>query len=51
MNKIEPNEFDPDASHLRRGENIIQGMISTKKRRQNLEPMAFSRTLRVREYD
>ena len=49
MNKIEPNEFDPEASHLRRGENIIQGMISTKKRRQNLEPMAFSRTLRVRE--
>ena len=49
VNKIEPNEFDPEASHFRRGENIIQGMISTKKRRQNLEPMTFSRTIRVRE--
>ena len=47
VKKIEPNEFDPEARHLRRGENIIHGMISTKKRRKNLEPMSYSKSLRA----
>ena len=49
VNKIEPNELDTDAYHLRRGDNMIQGMMSNKKRRENLEPMSFPRTTRVRE--
>ena len=28
VNKIEPNELDADAYHLRRGANMLQGMIS-----------------------
>ena len=40
VDNIEPNDFDPKARHLRRGKNMIQGMISTKKRRQNLVPQS-----------
>ena len=30
LNNIEPNEYDPESRQLRRGENLIQGMISNK---------------------
>ena len=31
LNNIEPNEYDPESRQLRRGENLIEGMISNKK--------------------
>ena len=49
VNKIEPNELDTDPNFLRRGDNMIQRMINNKKRRENLEPIAFPRTTRGRE--
>ena len=41
VNNIEPNEVETDPQFLRRGDNMIQRMISNKKRRQNMEPIAF----------
>ena len=41
VNNIEPNEVETDPHFLRRGSNMIQRMISNKKRRQNMEPTAF----------
>ena len=49
VNKIEPNELDTDPNFLRRGDNMIQRIISNKKRRQNLEPIAFPRITRGSE--
>ena len=49
VNKIEPNEMETDPQFLRRGDNMIQRMISNKKRRQNLEPIAFPKITRGSE--
>ena len=49
VNKIEPNEMETGPQFLRRGGNMIQRMISNKKRRQNLEPIAFPRITRGSE--
>ena len=49
VNKIEPNEMETDLQFLRRGDNMIQRMISNKKRRQNLEPIAFPKITRDSE--
>ena len=49
VNKIESNELDADPNFLRRGDNMTQRIISNKKRRQNLEPIAFPRITRGRE--
>ena len=40
VDNIEPNEYEPESRQLRRGENMIQGMISTNKRRRNLVPQS-----------
>ena len=37
---METNDFDPNDSYLRRGENAIQGMISIVKRKRNRVPIS-----------
>ena len=39
VNSMTPNEFNPNESHLRKGENAIQDLISNTKRKRNAEPM------------
>ena len=46
LNNIEPNEYDPESRQLRRGENLIQGMISNKNRRRNLVPKSPPKMLK-----
>ena len=36
---MESNDFDLNDSDLRRGDNVIQGLISNKKRRMNRTPL------------
>ena len=38
VDEMESNDFDPYDSDLRRGSNVIQGLISNKKRRMNRTP-------------
>ena len=38
VDKMESNDFDPNDSDLRRGDNVIQGLISNKKRKINRIP-------------
>ena len=38
VDEMESNDFDPYDSDLRRGRNVIQGLISNKKRRMNRTP-------------
>ena len=45
VNNIELNEIETDLQSLRRGDNMIQRMISNKRRRQNLEPIAFPKII------
>ena len=39
VDKMESNDFDPNDSDLRRGDNMIQGQISNKKRKRNRTPI------------
>ena len=39
MDEMESNDFDPNDSDLRRGDNVIQSLISNKKRKRNRRPM------------
>ena len=39
MANLEPNNFDPSASYLRRGANAIQGMENTFERERNRVPI------------
>ena len=38
VDEMEPNDFDHNDPDLRRGSNVIQGLISNKKRRLNRTP-------------
>ena len=38
VDEMDPNDFDPNDPFLRRGSNLIQGLISNKKRRLNRTP-------------
>ena len=35
MDEMDSNDFDPNDPIMRRGSNVIQGLISNKKRRMN----------------
>ena len=39
VDEMESNDFDPNDSDLRRGDNVIQGLISNKKRKRNRTPI------------
>ena len=48
VDEMESNDFDPNDSDLRRGDNVIQGLISNKKRERNrtpITPLGFKRIL------
>ena len=47
----ETNDFDPNDSYLRRGENAIQGMISTVKRKRNRVPITPLGLKKISEKD
>ena len=38
VDKMESNDFDPNDPVLRRGSNVLQGLMSNKKRRLNRIP-------------
>ena len=39
MDEMDSNDFDPNDPIMRRGSNVIQGLISNKKRRMNRTPL------------
>ena len=39
VDEMESNDFNPNDSDLRRGDNVIQGLISNKKRKRDRTPI------------